>query len=196
MFLRIFTNIFLLTVIPLLIIDTFPFGDVGLVHLETVSLLQEKISPYLYRLGLHQGVWSVFAPEPLRTNQRLSATLRYSDGQEKIWNSPDWTEMSWWEWKHNYRMVQYFRAVVWPAMRDQQVYKPLILHLAKTQTVLDSEGDLQYPIHITLDRHRRDVLPPLPPSKIPTDNYSWLLGEPVEKRFKEEETYNICTWNS
>jgi hypothetical protein len=194
MFLRIITNIFLLILIPLLIVDTFPFGDDGLIHFQTVSQLQRKISPLLDATGLWQGVWAIFAPEPLRTNVRLSANLRYADGQEGIWNSPNWTEMTWWEWKRNYRMIQYLRYVQSEVMREREVFKPLVHYLSETQTQPDAEGNLQYPMHITLNRHRRAVLPPFPPNE--TEKLTWrLLGAPVQKRFAEEQTYVMCWWN-
>jgi hypothetical protein len=52
--------------------------------------LQSQLSRGLTRLGVQQGAWSLFAPEPDRVNARFRVEIAYRDGQHIVWTSPDW----------------------------------------------------------------------------------------------------------
>lgn len=54
------------------------------------AALQSRLSHGLTRLGLQQGAWTLFAPEPDRTNSRLRVEITYRDARQIVWTSPDW----------------------------------------------------------------------------------------------------------
>ena len=191
-FLRIITNIFLFTIISIVAIDTFPFGNIGLVKIKAVERVQAKLTYHLLdRIGFWQGIWGLFAPEPFLIDNRLSAILTYEDGQVREWKSLNFTEMNYWEWKRHNRMISYIQNIQEKDARKHQIFKPLVYYLEWSQTIPDKEGNPQHPVHITLNRHVKRILPPLPPNKT---NEHWLLGEPMKRRWGEEETYEMCQW--
>jgi hypothetical protein len=52
--------------------------------------LQSKLSRWLTSLGIQQGAWTLFAPEPDHVNSRLRVEITYRDGRQLVWTSPDW----------------------------------------------------------------------------------------------------------
>lgn len=62
-----------------------------LLWLMPKSALRDQARPatdnYIHYLGLWQS-WSMFAPDPLRINMHLSATVTYRDGSQREWSFP------------------------------------------------------------------------------------------------------------
>ena len=56
--------------------------------------IRQALLPPLKLLGIDQGKWSMFDPEPDRQNHRISAVVYYADGSERTWRPPDWREQS------------------------------------------------------------------------------------------------------
>lgn len=84
--LRLFAiNAFIVAFLLALAIDVLP---------QSPLALRLKLQRWLVPLGLAQGPWNLFAPEPDRTNIRLRAEITYRDGQRIRWTAPTWREQS------------------------------------------------------------------------------------------------------
>lgn len=195
---KILTNIFLLIIIPLLLLDSFPPVGRFLSPLApTVDQLRSHsiCKILLDRAGIWQIRWGLFAPAPILERLRLSAELTFEDNQTTLWESPNITQMTWWEWKmRNYRMLTYVRNVQSPSNRKQQMYQGLVQHLAETQTRRDILGNIQHPIHIKLYRHLQFAI--RSPKYLAQNMTIWeRIWEPIEIQYEEEKTRHVCDWN-
>jgi hypothetical protein len=231
-FLRIVTNLFLFTLISVLVIDTSPFGHVGPVKFERVKRWQSFLTHnVLHQIGLWQHVWDIFAPEPLHSSLRLSADLTYYlsnnnniknlEQTTRQWKSLNFTNMTLYEWKRYNRMISYISEIQGEGMEQRKAYIPFIRYLAETETLLNEEtGELLKPDKITLYRHQQYVRPPpKTPQQVQAlmieeeekkkrKNYpeaatttsattaaiSKVLGPQLIKRYKDEETYVMFSW--
>jgi hypothetical protein len=81
-------NTLLALFVFLVVVDTLP---------QAPAALHRAIQPTLCRLGINQGVWNLFAPDPDRTNTRLRAEITYRDGEQRVWHATDWSKASAWE---------------------------------------------------------------------------------------------------
>lgn len=57
--------------------------------------LRMAIRPVLVSLGLEQGPWMLFAPDPGDTLYQMRAEITYRDGQRAEWSVPAWRHESW-----------------------------------------------------------------------------------------------------
>jgi hypothetical protein len=62
-------------------------------------------------LGLSQGDWPLFAPNPVLKNGMISAEVSDSKHQQAMWNSPDWARSSSWQKFYRFRHMNYFQRV-------------------------------------------------------------------------------------
>ena len=58
------TNVLIAAFLMIVVIDTLP---------QSPSALRQAIGPIAARLGINQGLWTLFAPDPDRTNTQLKA---------------------------------------------------------------------------------------------------------------------------
>ena len=111
---RVVTNVFIITIITLFVIDVAPTDMYPFIYLKQ---LQQDIDIIMDLTGLWQGQWTLFSPMPLRVNVRIQGVLLYryhpyyDDGigvettdetnenspklpqtspDYVIWKSPDW----------------------------------------------------------------------------------------------------------
>ena len=56
-----------------------------------IHLANQRIAA---RLGVLQGPWHLFSPNPDRTNLRLRAEITYRDGERREWTAPTWRDYS------------------------------------------------------------------------------------------------------
>ena len=78
-------NAFIAAIVAFMLIDSLP---------QSPQAVQLAIQPVVQRIGVHQGPWSMFAPEPDRLNLRMRAEIKYRDGQTAEWHSPEWRSQS------------------------------------------------------------------------------------------------------
>jgi hypothetical protein len=65
------------------------------------------------RIGVWQGEWPLFAPDPIINNSWISAELWRPDGTlANTWNSPYWAGESGFEKFRNFRMLNYYNRLV------------------------------------------------------------------------------------
>ena len=96
-------NAFIATIVLVVAIDTLP---------QSPAALHRAIAPTLVRLGINQGAWNLFAPEPDHVNTRLRAEVAYRDGQRREWRGPDWRNASAWEKWVGHRHVEWFDHII------------------------------------------------------------------------------------
>ncbi|MGB0581521.1 MAG: hypothetical protein ACPGVU_17630 [Limisphaerales bacterium] len=149
-------NIFIVCIIALFTIDGMP--DFITSHV----MLRDNLNPILKKIGLWQGPWDLFAPEPDKENIRITAEVIYADGGVFKWSSPDWRKKSRWYLVRHYRRQEYYdnarrdvNQPAWPALARH------VLQLAAEQPVSDDS-----PAQISLTRHW------------------WIAPDPNEKFFR------------
>ena len=96
--------------------------------------MKSYLTPITNRLGLWQGEWPLFAPNPTLNNAWISAELRGPDGTYAMWNSPYWATESGWEKFRNFRKVNYTNRL---PFREILAGQDLADHLLKHEFKLD-----------------------------------------------------------
>jgi|SRR6188768_4393379 len=81
-------NAFIAIVVTVIALDMLP---------QSPPAVRRHLTPVLVRLGINQGYWDLFAPDPDRANTRLKAEITYRDGEKREWHGPDWANVSAWE---------------------------------------------------------------------------------------------------
>lgn len=107
-------------VLAVLAIDTLP---------QVPAAVHDALRPWLIRLGVDQGAWNLFAPEPDRLNMRLSAEVTYRDGEKRTWRGPVWKDASAWQKWVGHRHLEWFDHIT--AQTSQPVWEPWCRHLAR-----------------------------------------------------------------
>jgi hypothetical protein len=95
-------NAFIALIVAVVVIDTLP---------QSPPALHDSLQLVLVPLGIKQGNWNLFAPEPDHVNNRLRAEITYRDGEHREWNGPDWTEVSLWEKWAGHRRFEWYDHV-------------------------------------------------------------------------------------
>jgi hypothetical protein len=85
--------------------------------------VRRRLDYLLHMMGVWQGRWSMFAPEPDRSNHRLCIVLRDAAGQERAWHSPEWKQQHWRQRFLGSRWTEYIdnlpdNEAAWPAVLD------------------------------------------------------------------------------
>src|SRR5882724_4955958 len=115
-------NAFIAAILVAVWIDTLP---------QSPNAVRMAITPLLVRLGIRQGVWNLFAPEPDRVNTRLRAEITYRDGERREWHGPDWSQVSAWEKWIGHRQVEWYDHVA--LQSGKHAWEPWCRYLARTQ---------------------------------------------------------------
>ena len=80
-------NVLIVCFVALGLIDATPITSAA--H----ARLKDAVDPFLDKIGLWQGDWRLFAPDPRSINVTVSARF-IGDGTSLEWSSPDWRELS------------------------------------------------------------------------------------------------------
>jgi hypothetical protein len=91
-------NAFIAVIVTVVLLDTIP---------QTPKAVRAKIAPLLFRLGIHQGEWNLFAPDPDKANTRWHAEITYRDGEKREWQGSDWGQVSAWDKWIGHRHVEW-----------------------------------------------------------------------------------------
>ncbi|MEM9656743.1 MAG: hypothetical protein AAF961_00145 [Planctomycetota bacterium] len=75
---------------------------------------REHASRLLDRLGLWQGPWTLFAPNPIVRNGWLSASVLHEGRRRTVWRSPYWADDSAWEKFYRFRHLNYYNRLDLP----------------------------------------------------------------------------------
>ena len=57
------------------------------------NALRERLDLYVDAVGLWQGQWELFAPEPDKINVAVVGIVEFADGETSEWRHPDWGEL-------------------------------------------------------------------------------------------------------
>ena len=146
---RVATNLFICVLLFLMVADAMP--SFGSFH----QRIKEWIDPVLDITGLWQGDWTLFAPEVVKRNARMSAEILCTNGVTLLWNSPMLHELSIPERFLAFRDGEFFDTIrndsesgAWESMAD---------YLARTEVALALPDES--PVSIRLYRHWWDVPP-------------------------------------
>jgi hypothetical protein len=129
------TNGFIAGVLVTLLLDMTP---------QAPPALHAAIQPTLVRLGINQGPWSLFAPDPDDTNMRVLVEITYRDGRQAEWTSPQWRQLTPWQrWSTSRRMewidhiTAQWAAPVWQpwCRRLAQEMRPELEHAERGASV-------------------------------------------------------------
>lgn len=96
------TDLALLVLLPLIVLDVLPCTPPG---------LRSWLAPLLGTLGLWQGPWTLFAPIPDSQNHRIRAELIFEGSSPIEWNSPDWRRQSTLERFLSHRDSEFFERI-------------------------------------------------------------------------------------
>jgi hypothetical protein len=69
------------------------------------------LSQILNRVGLWQGQWTMFAPDPVLENASLSAEFEIKDQKPETWDSPDWQHVGTFEKFYRFRHMNFYNRV-------------------------------------------------------------------------------------
>ena len=72
---------------------------------------KQWLSNVLNRVGLWQGQWSMFAPDPILNNAYLSAEFEDNQGNKTYWDSPDWKKTGNLEKFYGFRHLNFFNRI-------------------------------------------------------------------------------------
>lgn len=103
------TLAFCLMLMSIMFLDVLPRDVPGLKGIKSV------LNAGLNRIGLWQGPWTMFTPDPVIGNGWFSAELTLSDGSTVKWDSPYWADKSTWEKFVRFRHVNYYNRLYLPA---------------------------------------------------------------------------------
>ncbi|MCB1122476.1 MAG: hypothetical protein KJT03_13065 [Verrucomicrobiae bacterium] len=134
--------------ILVLAIDTIP------ARLGIHKTLQSWVEPVLDKVGLWQGRWELFGPEPASTNNAVAADILMADGRLFHWTSPDPAKWTVWQKFRNFRWNEYYDTVqlddyqeAWPYLADwiagtfESTDNPVVrVRLYRRWTNLDEES--------------------------------------------------------
>ena len=84
--------------------------------------LRETLDPFVDAVGLWQGQWELFAPEPDKVNVRVVAFVEFEDGVMGGWRSPNWRTLSAAARFRHFRLAEFVDGIrldahhgAWPA---------------------------------------------------------------------------------
>jgi hypothetical protein len=81
-------SVLALAFVLIALLDGFPARS------EIHKRLLQGLRPLLSALGLYQGDWQLFAPDPDQINAWVEARVVRSDGSSWSWTTPDWRHRS------------------------------------------------------------------------------------------------------
>ncbi len=147
--LRALHNLFIAGLLFLLLQDGLPCTHTG--HRR----IKDFLDPVVDKLGLWQGNWRLFAPDPDHMNTWVEAKVTFSDGGVWAWKTPDWRRRG-----HLEKFIQGRHPKFWDAFRldNRRSVWPYIADYAARIAPRPSPG--ARPRTVELIRHWWDVPPP------------------------------------
>jgi hypothetical protein len=113
-------NALIAVIVAMVLLDTMP---------ATPKAVRAKLTPVVQCLGIHQGEWNLFAPDPDKVNTKFHAEITYRDGERREWEGPDWGQVSAWNKWVGHRHVEWCDHV----SSFQQAWEPWCRVIARTQ---------------------------------------------------------------
>ena len=93
------------------------------------NMAYDRIFPLLAATGIEQGTWDMYSGYPDDSNSRLEAVVRFRNGTNETWTSPDWLNMTWLERKRYARVMDYYECI--EDKMSESAWKALCIYLAR-----------------------------------------------------------------
>ena len=121
------------------------------------------VDPVVMPLGLWQERWELYGPEPDRRNVGLSGGVRFADGAQIEWRSPNWRALDWTEKLRWFRHAEYVDAV--RRNRNSATWEPLARYLVRDAAVTKRHPGVAAarPVEVELWRHWVEIPEPAEP---------------------------------
>ena len=139
---------FVLAVMALIAIDAWP-------PQSWCVRVKKPIGHVMDWIGLRQGSWAMFAPNPVVNNRWMSADIELANGQSVHWDSPIWSRASTWDKFVKFRHINYYNRVfqTWCMAGRNDFLEYLIreqddsvdsiqLHLNRMALIMPEDGSL------------------------------------------------------
>ena len=118
---------------------------------RTRDALIKPITQQIYYTGIWQG-FAVFAPDPRKENFRIYATIKYDDGNEKIWHYPAMEKLG---------VYERFLKEHWRKYGNDCLNGNNLLWADFARWVArENDEQTKHPVTIALTRTRAETLPP------------------------------------
>jgi hypothetical protein len=98
-------RIFLACLMFAILIDTSPS------FLAPLVPIRKPVNTILNSMGLGQGDWPLFAPNPVINNGTIVAEIEDKNQHRFQWNSPDWSTKSVWYKFHQFRHMNFYQRL-------------------------------------------------------------------------------------
>lgn len=128
-FQRAIVRLFFVAIVLITLLETLPSSMNGR-SLDGLILAKESLSILTKRLGLWQGEWPLFAPNPVLNNAWVSADLSTPGGETIHWNSTYWATASSWQKFRHFREINYFNRM---PFRDSPVANDFADYVARQE---------------------------------------------------------------
>ena len=156
------SRIFLLIVMVLITIDVWPVQRWN-------RIAKQPVAQSLDMIGLRQGSWAMFTPNPVLNNRWFSAEMTTKDGKITNWDSPLWSRASVWDKFVQFRHVNYYN----------RVYQPWCLPGAKDYMNYRARQSAEELESIQLHQNHLELVMPEDGTLPPRDEAEWrLITEP------------------
>lgn len=113
----------------LIFIDTLPSTFAHLLP------IRGPINATLNTLGLGQGDWPLFAPNPIINNGTIIAEIEDKNHRRFQWSSPDWSKQSVWCKFYEFRQINYFQRLPYYPLACENLADYLHRTIPQQQTV-------------------------------------------------------------
>ena len=133
-------NLLIGALLALILLDGLP---------TTPEPVRALIDPMVDRLGIWQGPWHLFSPNPDGQNHRFRAEITYYDGTEFEWHSPAWRELSSGERFLKHRESEYLDHV-W-GVANEPAWAPWADHLAAMHRTSDHPGSRPREVRVIIE---------------------------------------------
>lgn len=146
-------DVLLLALVAISLVDATPNWLIpGLASVERV------VRKPLLALGIWQGNYKLFAPDPDRVNEWLAVEVGFADGQEAVWTSWDWRDRSFVERISRGHAQKYIEQV---GHENQHLLHQGLARWATLHLQPPGGGGAR-PTSVRITRHRWVVPPPGP----------------------------------
>ena len=117
-------RVFFVVVIAAMVIDVLP------PTFPALSSPKQYLSSILNRVGLWQGQWVMFSPNPVLNNAYITAEIEDTNGNIKYWDSPDWKKASTSEKFLRFRHMNFYNRIHLPG--NSLAVNDFVNHLVRT----------------------------------------------------------------
>ncbi len=98
-------RVFFSVAVAVILLDVIPPSWPG------VSQPKRWLSSLLNRVGLWQGQWAMFAPNPIINNAYLTAEIEDEVGNQTYWDSPDWKSVGTFGKFYRFRYLNFYNRI-------------------------------------------------------------------------------------